>query len=156
YMALRRGIRNYYRRHYPLTAEALDKADLNPGNGGVSKLCHEPKVALAVLTAMLAPYASGGKLTILLEHEPTKGETEGDRVRSVAVRDLKTEDERILVAPYFLDATELGDLLPLAGVEFVQGFEAMSETGELHAPEKAQPENQQSFTCCFAMEYRHG
>ena len=28
----------------------------NPGNGGVSKLCHEPRVALAVLTDMLAPY----------------------------------------------------------------------------------------------------
>jgi FAD dependent oxidoreductase/NAD(P)-binding Rossmann-like domain len=34
YMALRRGIRDYYRRHYPLTAEARAKVDLNPGTGG--------------------------------------------------------------------------------------------------------------------------
>jgi hypothetical protein len=156
YQALRWGIRDYYRRHYPLTAEAMARADLNPGNGGVSRLCHEPRVALAVLTAMLAPYASGGRLTVLLEHAPTGADAQGDRVRSVAVRDQKTGDERVLVAPYVLDATELGDLLPLAGVEFVTGSEARDETGEPHAGERARPENQQSFTCCFAMEYRPG
>ena len=53
------GIRDYYRRHYPLTAEARAEPDLNPGNGGVSRLCHEPRVALAVLTAMLAPLRLG-------------------------------------------------------------------------------------------------
>ena len=156
YMALRRGIRDHYRRHYPLTVEALHKADLNPGNGSVSKLCHEPRVALAVLTAMLAPYASGGKLTVLLEHVPIKAGVDGDRVRSATVRDLRSGDERVLMAPYFLDATELGDFLPLAGVEFVVGFEAKSETGDEKAPEKAEPENQQAFTCCFAMDYVPG
>ena len=75
YMALRRGIRSYYRDHYPLTAEAAADPYLDPGNGGVSPLCHEPRVALAVLTAMLAPYASAGRLTILLEHVPIKAET---------------------------------------------------------------------------------
>src|SRR5690242_15932403 len=54
YFALRRGIRDYYRRHYPLTSEARARRDFNPGNGGVSKLCLEPRVALAVLTEMLA------------------------------------------------------------------------------------------------------
>ncbi len=156
YFALRQGIRAYYRRHYPMTAAARAVRHLNPGNGSVSRLCHEPKVALAVLTEMLAPYASGGRLTVLLEHVPSKAETDGDRVRSVTVRDLRSGDERVLVAPYILDATELGDLLPLAGVEFVTGFEARSETGEPHAPEQAQPANQQAFTFCFAMDYVDG
>jgi FAD dependent oxidoreductase len=156
YMALRRGIRAYYRDHYPLTSEAAAQPYLNPGNGGVSKLCHEPRVALAVLTAMLAPYASAGRLTVLLEHAPASAETQGDVVKSVTVRDLRSGVERTLHAPYFLDATELGDLLPLAGVEYVTGFEAKAETGELHGAEKAQPENQQSFTCCFAMDYVAG
>ena len=40
--------------------------------------------------------------------------------------------------------------------EFVTGFEAKSETGDLSGPEKAQPENQQSFTCCFAIDYVPG
>ena len=157
YMSLRRGIRDYYRGHYPLTAEAAARRDLNPGNGGVSKLCHEPRAALAVLTAMLAPYASAGRLTLLLEHAPTRADVEGDRVRAVTVRELDSGDERSLIAPYFLDATEMGDLLPMAGVEFVVGAESRSETGELHAPEgPARPENQQSFTCCFAMDHVAG
>ena len=156
YFELRRGIRDYYRRHYPLTAEALARRDLNPGNGSVSKLCHEPRVALAVLTELLAPFASSGKLLVLLETAPVRAEVQGDRVQSVTVRDQRTGDERVLLAPYILDATEMGDLLPLAGVEFVTGFEATSETGDTHAPEVAQPENQQSFTCCFAMDYLEG
>lgn len=156
YFALRRGIRDYYRTHYPLTTEARNNVRLNPGSGSVSRLCHEPRAALAVLTAMLAPYASAGRLNVLLEHRPVAAETEGDRVRSVSVADLRMGDRRTLVAHYFLDASELGDLLPLAGAEFVVGFEAKAETGDRNAPEVAQPENQQAFTCCFAMDYLEG
>jgi hypothetical protein len=153
YMGLRRGIRDYYRRNYPLTSEARGKLDLNPGNGGVSRLCHEPRVALAVLTEMLAPFASAGKLNVLLEHEPVSARVRGDRVESVTVRD-KPGDRRTLLSPYFLDATELGDLLPLAQVEYVTGFEARADVrGDLRHPETAQPANQQAFTCCFAMDY---
>jgi hypothetical protein len=162
YQALRRGIRDYYRRHYPLTAEAATDPHLDPGNGSVSPLCHEPRVALAVLTAMLAPYASRGLLTVLLEHVPVAADVDGDRLRSVTVRDLRADEvrtddvNRTILAPYFLDATELGDLLPLANVEHVTGFESRKDTGELHAPDVAQPDNHQSFTCCFAMEHRPG
>jgi len=156
YQALRQGIRAYYRNHYPLTTEAREIRHFNPGNGGVSRLCHEPRVALAVLTAMLARYASSGRLTALLEHEPIRAEVQGDRVRAVVVRDRRTGQERSLVAPYFLDATELGDLLPMAGVEFVTGAEAQARTGEPHAAPAAQPDNQQAITCCFAVEYLDG
>ena len=48
YRALRDGIRGYYRDHYPLTEAARAARSLDPGNGGVSALCHEPRVALAV------------------------------------------------------------------------------------------------------------
>ncbi len=60
------------------------------------------------------------------------------------------------MAPYFLDATELGDLLPMAGVEFVTGAEAQAKTGEPHAPSESQPDNQQAITCCFAADYLDG
>src|SRR5262245_22847484 len=36
YRELRQGIRDHYRRHYPITAEALAARSFNPGNGGVS------------------------------------------------------------------------------------------------------------------------
>ena len=72
------------------------------------------------------------------------------------VRDRRTGQERTLTAPYFLDATELGDLLPMTGVEYVTGAEARDRTGEPHAPPSAQPGNQQGITCCFAVEYLDG
>ncbi len=53
YRALRQGIRNYYRSYLPLTAEARRQPTLNPGNGWVSRLCHDPRVAVAVLHEMM-------------------------------------------------------------------------------------------------------
>jgi hypothetical protein len=61
-----------------------------------------------------------------------------------------------LRAPYFVDATEMGDLLPLTKTEYVTGAESQKETGELHAKPEAQPHNMQAFTVCFPMEYVHG
>jgi hypothetical protein len=61
-----------------------------------------------------------------------------------------------LNAPYILDATELGDLLPLTKTEYVVGAEAQKDTGEPHAPSVANPSNQQAFTCCFAIDHIEG
>ncbi len=156
YRQFRNFVRQYYRQYYPLTAEARTKTFLNPGNGSVSRLCHEPRAALAVLYAMLAPYLSGHRIVLLLRHKPIAADMAGDRVRSITVRSLDSGRETILTAPYFLDATELGDLLPLTKTEYVTGFESQRETAELHAPAEAQPRNQQAFTYCFAMDYLEG
>ncbi|MDG3006890.1 FAD-dependent oxidoreductase [Paludisphaera mucosa] len=156
YRGYRTGVRDYYKRTAPLTAEALANPFLNPGGGGVSRLCHEPRVSLAVLTDLLAHYASLGRLLTLLEHEPVRAEVQGDRVRAVSVRNRRTGAEITLTAPYFLDATELGDLLPMAGVEHVVGAESRAETGEPHALDAAAPGVQQAFTVCFPMEHRPG
>jgi hypothetical protein len=69
------------------------------------------------------------------------------------VRDLQSGSTRTIAARYILDATELGDLLPLCKAEFVTGAEAQSQTGEMHAAPQAQPANSQSFTFCFVMDY---
>jgi hypothetical protein len=156
YQALRNAIRDEYRRHYPLTEAARSQRFLNPGNGGVSRLCHEPRVALAALTASLVPYVSSKRLLVLLNHDPIRCEVQGDRVRAAIVRDRGTGREQSLLAPYFLDASELGDLLPLASVEYVTGAESQAKTSEPHAPSEAQPDNQQAITCCFAADYLDG
>ena len=57
YRRLRNGIRDFYRRNYPLMAGARGREHLNPGDGLVSRLCHEPRAALAVLEGMLSPTA---------------------------------------------------------------------------------------------------
>lgn len=153
YRALRNGIRDYYRRNYPLTEAARATIALNPGDATVSRICHEPRVALAVLESMLAPYISQGKLLLLLETKAISAEVVNDSVRAVKVRDLRTDRDRILAAPFFVDATELGDLLPLTKTEFVTGAESQRQTGELHAAEKEDPKNHQAFTMCFAVDY---
>jgi FAD-dependent oxidoreductase family protein len=156
YRRFRNGIRAYYRDHFPLTARARADVALNPGNGVVSRLCHEPRVALAVLEQMLAPHVSTGRLRVLLGQAPVAADTNGDRVRAVTVRDRATDRRTVLTAPYFIDATELGDLLPLTGTEFVIGAEARRETGEPRAPAEADPLDQQAVTWCFAMDYLPG
>jgi len=57
-------------------------------------------------------------------------------------------------AKYFLDATDLGDLLPMANVEYNLGAEAKSETGEPNAPINARPDWIQPITMVVALEHR--
>ncbi len=156
YRAYRDGVREYYRRHYPLTAGALRSGELDPGNCSVSRLCHEPRAGLGVLEAMLAPHASGGRLTVLREHQAVSATVSGDRVESVRVRDLRGGAEIDLSAAYFIDATELGDLLPMTKTEYVTGAESQKQTNELHAKSEPQPANMQAITWCFVMDYIDG
>jgi hypothetical protein len=157
YRELRAGIRDYYRRWYPLTPEARADPHLNPGGGWVSPLCHEPRIALAVMEALLQPFRASGRLTLLLKHVPVAVDAEGDRIECVTLRDLDSGDLVCCTAPYFLDATECGDVLPLAGAEYVTGAESQAQTGEPHAVSGSpQPDSHQAITWCFAMSHHPG
>ena len=155
YAQFRNNIRDHYRAYYPLTAAALADPHLNPGAGWVSPISVEPKVILSVIHAMLRPHEAAGRLTIMLSTTATNVERDGDSVRSVQVIDAEGEQHE-LVAPYILDATELGDLLPLADVEYVSGRESQHDTGEPGAPDIGDPLDMQSVTWCFALEHRVG
>ncbi len=157
YRRFAEGVRDYYRRNYPMTPDARSRVLLNPGQGGVSRLCHEPRVALAVLQEMLAPYRSSGQLDVLLHHRPTAAETDGDRVLSVTLHDDQRGEDVVISAPYILDATELGELLPLADVEHIIGAESQAQTGERHALEgDPDPLDQQAISWCFAIDHIPG
>jgi hypothetical protein len=156
YRQFRDDVREYYRRWYPLTDEARQTSNLNPGAGWVSRLCVEPRAVLAVLESYLLPYQTSGQLQILLHNMPISATTDGDRITSVTLRDQRDGEEIIVQAPYFLDATELGELLELAAIESVTGAESQAQTGEPHAPLEAQPLNQQSITYCFAVSHHEG
>jgi hypothetical protein len=153
YRDYRNAVRAYYRANYPLTEVARANPTLNPGNGVVSRLTHDPRVSVAVLNEMLAPHVGNGALVVLLEHIPETAAISGDHVEAVTIRDLRRNLKRTITARYFLDATELGDLLPLTRTEFVTGSESQAETGESHAPVSANPRNTQAFTFCMAMDY---
>jgi len=155
YRALRDGIRAHYRTYYPLTEAARANRHLNPGAGLVSKLCVEPRSVLAVIEGMLAPHRASGRLRILTGHRPIAADTDGDRVTGVTL-EAPDGSQVHVAAPYVLDATDTGELLPLTGTEYVTGFESQQDTGEPSAPDKAEPENLQAFTVCFVMEHRDG
>jgi hypothetical protein len=157
YRRLRNNIRKYYYDAYPLNSDARSNPLLNPGQGSVSKLCHEPRVSLAVIEQMLAPFSSARQIQVLTGFRPVSAETDSDRVRSVTLEKVNSGDKLTISAAYVLDATELGDLLPLVHAEHVLGAESQAQTGELHARvDEPDPIEQQPFSWCFAMDYIDG
>ncbi|MBD3275641.1 MAG: FAD-dependent oxidoreductase, partial [Candidatus Marinimicrobia bacterium] len=85
YRELRNSIRQYYLQNYPLTTAANDAAHLNPGNCGVSRLCHEPAAALFVLESMFASYVSSGQVRILRRTRPVSVDAAHDEIRAIEV-----------------------------------------------------------------------
>lgn len=63
--------------------------------------------------AWLQPFTATGQLVVLREHVAVSANVDGDRVLAVTVRSTRTGDSRVLRGLYFVNATELGDLLPL-------------------------------------------
>ena len=139
-------LRNAIRQHY---------GELNPGNCWVTRLAFEPKIAVGVIERMLQPHVEHGRLAILRRTKVVSASTVGDRVTEVLAMGL--EDGRLVrFRPQLvIDATELGDLLPLCGVEHVVGAETLAQTGEPQAqPKEPKPRCVQSFTYTFACERR--
>src|SRR5262249_50102951 len=75
---------------------------------------------------------------------PVSAALDRDRVESVTVG---RRDGAVftLTALFFVDATELGDLLPITETEYVTGAEAQRDHGEPHAQTIAAPDNHQAF-----------
>ncbi|MCS7272516.1 MAG: FAD-dependent oxidoreductase [Fimbriimonadales bacterium] len=152
YRQLREAIRDFYRRYYPLTETARSDPHLNPGGGWVSRLCHEPRVAKIVLESMLHyPQMRGDLIVEPLRLHAVDGD--GDFLRGVLFYYPDQPATLYVEARYILDATDTGELLPLAGAEYVTGAESHWETGEPHAKPEPQPANMQAFTWCFALGY---
>ena len=150
YRALREAIRAHYRAHAPLTAAARARHDLNPGSATVSRLSCEPRPALAVIDALV----DRPGIEVRREHAPVAAVTDGDRIAAVTLRG--PAGERTVEADWFVDATETGELLPLAGAEHVTGAESQEQTGEPHAARDADPLNMQPVTACFAVDHLEG
>jgi hypothetical protein len=153
YAHFRAAVRQYYRDNFPLNAEAMANPLLNPGQGWVSALCCEPKVSLAVVEQILQPARAAGLLEIRRGWIAKDAETSGDAIQSVTLLDAATHRAETLTARFYLDATETGDLLPLAGAEYRCGAESKAQTGELHAADSEQPDNVQALTWCMAAAF---
>ena len=153
YYQLRNGIRHYYRAHFTLSPLGNAQSRFNPGNCWVSALCFEAPVAVQVLGGMLKPYEQKGLLRIFLRTKAASVRMSGNRIQSVLAYQFNTGKWLRFRAKYVLDATDLGELLPLAGAGYVTGAEPRSLTGEPDAQKGAgDPNDDQSFTYSFALE----
>jgi hypothetical protein len=113
-------------------------------------------VAALVIEEMLSPLIAAGLLTVIRGIRPVHVRHRGATIDDVTFRDSATGKVQTIAAHYVADATELGDLLALAGADHVIGAESRADTGELHALDEADPLDQQAITWCAAVEYRAG
>ena len=151
YYRLRETIRDHYRRL--IAAPASEP--MNPGSCWVSRLAFEPAVAGRALDELLAPEIEAGRLRVFLRTKTSAVETDDARVTSLSATNLDDGSALHLQFHYVLDATELGDLLPLSGTGYTVGAEAVQQTGEPHAqPVEPKPHCVQSCTYVFAMSHR--
>jgi hypothetical protein len=120
----------------------------NPGQCWVSALCFEPQAGLTAIQEML-PSA----VRVFLRTAPVAVTRHGTSIRSVLVYSFERRLFTELTGAVFIDATELGDLLPLSGAAFRTGAESRAQTGELDAPEAADPLSLQSFTYPFILAH---
>lgn len=157
----RGGTRTYYelrrkiRQHYRPGMTAAEEPQINPGNCWVSRVAFEPRVGLEVLQALLRPEVAAGRLQIRTRCKAFSAEMAGSRITGVNAINLDQRTALRIECRLAIDATELGDLLPLTGTGYVVGAETVAETGEKHAqPHAANADCVQSCTYTFALERR--
>ncbi len=86
---------------------------------GPGTIAFEPAVGQEILREMIRNVPPPGSVTVETETRVTQARREGNRLVSVtAVRDFRPTEYRAAV---FVDATECGDLLPLAGARYRAG-----------------------------------
>jgi len=171
YQELRKAIRAHYLNSYKLSQAGIDQERpiswtgdttpkgieyFNPGNCWVSWLAFEPKVAIEEIDLLLKPHLADGSLIVLKRHKAIS--TYGSAFK-VQVVNLVNLDDGVVVKvkpKQVIDATECGDLLPMAKIPYVSGAESCQQTSEPHAPENADPENVQDFVFPFVVEFCPG
>ncbi len=160
YQRLRSLIRRHYIRNFKLNSAVGNLQYFDPGKCWVSRLAFEPKVGLAQLEHMLEPGIEGGNLNIFLRHKicyVTTQESAGRiTVKAVGMVNLDTGATIEFHPKICIDATELGDILPLANIPYTIGAESREQTGEDHAPESPEPETVQDIVYPFVVERTTG
>jgi len=152
YVEMRNRIRDHYRSTFQLKPAAM-LDNLNPGACYVSSLCFEPRVGVAVLEAMLKPHTS---IRVMPRTAVFRLDINQNRVQSALAYRFDSRDVVRIRPKFVLDATELGDLLPMAKVPYVVGSEPKSDTNEPHAAAAANADCVQSFTYPFVIEQATG
>jgi hypothetical protein len=148
YRDIRNAIRAWYRANAPLSSYGSSQKYFNPGFAQSNfPFSVDPSVTHRVLKMQVANLS--GRLDLHLGTTVTKV-----NVQNGSVASLTTSNGDTYTAGIYLDATDLGDLLPLAGIPWKIGAEAQSDTNEPDAPSDAHPEWIQPITVPIALEHR--
>lgn len=149
YRDFRHLVRLYYRNNYRLSATGQQQPALNPG-GGYPGFSMHPRVGHDVLLQQLT---ANPNIHFRPNTRVTAADVQGDSVQAVTAAAADGTATRY-VAKFFLDATDLGELLPLANVEHVLGTESRSQSGEPGAPDAPRTDWIQPITMPIALERR--
>lgn len=152
YRKFREDVRDCYRND-PYVKEEVKKIQrFCPGNSWVSRVTHDPRIAVKILMGYLQPYLDSGMIELELETRAVCAVVKDKKIISVGVQNDAEDTVRTIEAEYFLDATDCGDLLPIVGAQYRTGAESQEETEEPHAPQTADPEDMQPCTWVAAVE----
>jgi hypothetical protein len=152
YREYREKVRDHFRALDGFSEEVKKERFFCPGASEVSFVAHPPKLALSILKEMLAPYVTAGNLKIYTEAKLLECITEGDDILGV-IYEISGEQIRF-EGEYYLDGTDIGDLIKLSGAEYRVGAESREETGEVDAPVVADPEDMQAYIYTACIENR--
>lgn len=149
YRELRDAIRDWYRQNATLSAAGKQQTYFNPGSASPGNPFRaDPNVVRTVIDGLLD--AAAPRLDVKYGVRVTAVTLNGGLVQSVTVNGGDTYAGNV-----FIDATDLGDLLPLcAGLAWTIGAESFADTQERDAPPEAHPEWIQPITVPIALELR--
>ena len=133
YRDLRHAVSEFYRNNSILSQFGAKQTVLNPGFAATNyPLSVEPSATQRILRDLVAALAA--RLDLHLQTTVVAVAVQNGSVRSVT-----TSGGDTFTARTYLDATDLGDLLPLANLPWKIGAEAHADTNEPGAPAVAHP-----------------
>ena len=137
YRTFRSKIKAWYEKRSRKQPESLSSVFSNHKDFGVENFCFETEAAIDVINEMIEKHIKRGRLTILKRHKIAEVVDYSQRIASLNAVDLDNKVVNQITGWMFIDATETGDILALAGIEHVTGRESSADTGEPHAPDVA-------------------
>lgn len=151
-----RELREQVRSAYAELPAIKPGREVNVGQCWAGRVSGEPAVWEQAIRARLAPLFGPRGLRAVLTRTQIVGVHRypgNGQISTVDVVDLDTRRITRIGAQFVLDATETGDVLPLAGSPWIVGQEAQANYGEPDAPPQPHPEWVQSFTYSFDLRY---
>lgn len=150
YLRMRGALRQHYLADPAFTDNSVMTEGCNPGDGWVSRLCVEPKVAADYIEDMLRPLVASGALRIMRGVTLAGARRSGRTIASATLAGQLGERSE-LRARWFIDGSDTGALIAAAGLPYRLGKESRDEFGEADAPPSASRDDQQPVTMVMAL-----